>query len=221
MTKVLIGFRQQKEPHVGKINDGLYSSESHDWLTPPELVNALLAFEGRAEFDLDPCCSERNIPADMRYAHPEHNGLALPWSGVLTNYSPLVWVNPPYGNLLAKFMAKMAEEAEKGARIWAIVPARTETRYQHEHGLVKAGFTVFMKKRICFLRPGFDAPTAPTANAPFPTMLLYYGDDWAEKAVRWEFEPAWPGSLMICGTEGRALELAQAYDDFYRIESVA
>jgi|GEM_PF-5465603 len=189
-------------------------------MTPPELVNALLRFEGREQFDLDPCCSVKNIPARYHYVHPEHDGLELPWAGCQrSGPQALVWVNSPYGNLLAKFMQKMAEEAEKGARIWAIVPARTETMYQHEHGLVKAGFTVFMKKRICFLKHGQDAD--PKANAPFPTMLLYYGDDWAEKAVRWELHPAWPGSLMIRGEANQARELLQAHENFYRLESVS
>jgi len=212
VTKVLIGF-QQRSKDVSKINPGLYSSERDDWMTPPELVNALLEFEGRTEFDLDPCCSEKNIPADVHYTYPEHDGLALPWTGVMTRTVPLVWVNPPYGDLLSKFMQKMSEEADAGARIWAIVPARTEAKYQHEHGLVRAGFTVFMKRRIRFIKPGGEPD--PKGSAPFPTMLLYFGDDWAAKAVRWELSPAWPGSLMIPATEERMREFLRAHDDFY------
>lgn len=192
---------------MSKINAGLYSSEDHTWMTPPELVNAVLAFEGRSEFDLDPCCSIPNIPAAWRYIYPEWDGLVLPWNG-------LAWCNPPYGNLLAKFMEKMAREARRGARVWAIVPARTETKYQHEHGLTAAGFSVFMKKRICFVKHGQTAAD-PKANAPFPTMLLYYGDDWAEKAVRWERNPAWPGSLMIPATGLRAHRLLTAQLDLF------
>lgn len=206
---------------MSKINDGLYSSNSNEWMTPPELVNALLAFEGRKEFDLDPCCSIKNIPARYHYTWPEHDGLVLPWAGCQrSDPKALVWVNSPYGKMLAKFMAKAAEEFDRGARIWMIVPARTETKYQHAYGLTRAGFTVFMKKRISFIKAGF-AEAAPENNAPFPTCLLYYGDDWAEKAVRWELSPAWPGSLMIQATEDRTREFLQAHDNYYRIEAVS
>lgn len=221
MTKVLIGFRKERQ-QMSKISPALYRSEDHTWMTPPELINALLRFEGRTEFDLDPCCSVKNIPARRHYAHPEHDGLVLPWSGVPHEGWPsLVWMNSPYGRMLAKFMAKAAAEADRGARIWMIVPARTETIYQHAYGLTKAGFVVFMKKRVSFIRSVQSADPGEDNNAPFPTMLLYMGPDWAEKAVRWEMAPAWPGSLMIQATVERARDLTQAHDDFYRVGIVA
>jgi hypothetical protein len=63
---------------------------SDDFLTPPELVEAM----GR--FDLDPCSSHRQtVPlASICYHYPEDNGLLLPWSGS-------VFVNPPFSELQA------------------------------------------------------------------------------------------------------------------------
>lgn len=173
---------------MSKLNKGLYSSESHTWQTPPELVNALLAFEGVESFDLDPACSTNNIPAYMHHYHPDFNGLALPWNG-------LVFLNPPY-NTIKDWVKKAYEESLQGAHIWALLPARTETRYQHDYGLTKAGFTVFLRGRLRFLQNGVNKGTAP-----FPTMLLYFGDDWMIKAQRWAKEQPLQGTLMFRGKQ--------------------
>lgn len=63
---------------------------SDDFLTPPELVEAM------GSFDLDPCSSHRQIRplAKAEYRFPEDNGLLLPWSGT-------VFVNPPFSELQA------------------------------------------------------------------------------------------------------------------------
>lgn len=174
---------------MSKLNKGLYSSEYHGWQTPPSLVNALLAFESRIAFDLDPCCTVANIPAFTHYFHPAHDGLALEWG------NRLVWVNPPYGNVLKDWIKKCYTESLKGSRVWALIPARTETQYQHDYGLTKAAFTVFLKGRLRFLQNGQDKGTAP-----FPTMLLYFGQDWEEKMQRWIIEQPLPGTLMLRGT---------------------
>lgn len=61
---------------------------SDDFLTPPELVEAM------GIFDLDPCSSHRQERplANLRYCFPEDNGLLLPWVGS-------VFVNPPFSEL--------------------------------------------------------------------------------------------------------------------------
>lgn len=174
---------------MSRLNAGLYSSDDQTWMSPPELVNALLAFEQRICFDLDPACTVANIPALKHYFSTEFDGLAEPWNG-------LVFLNPPYGNVLKDWMRKAYEEHQKGARVWLLLPARTETRYQHDYGLTKAGFTVFLKGRLRFLQNGEDKGTAP-----FPTMLLYFGSDWQEKAQRWVKEQPVAGTLMLRGSQ--------------------
>lgn len=63
---------------------------SDDFLTPPEVVQAM------GEFDLDPCASSRQATplARRQYRFPEDNGLMLPWEGS-------VFVNPPFSELQA------------------------------------------------------------------------------------------------------------------------
>lgn len=194
---------------MGKINPGLYSSEAQDWMTPPDLIEALLKFEGRKSFDLDPCCSRQNVPAKRHFLEQEKDGLSLPWG------HGLVFMNPPYGNVLKLWMEKAFKEFNKGARVWVLIPARTETVYQHDYGLARAGFTVFLKGRLHFVRNGDIVPhiqqflpffddsvcqpeedTQEDGAAPFPTMLLYFGDDWQEKATRWAKKPPLKGTVM-------------------------
>ena len=66
------------------------TNKTDDWLTPPELVRSLGAF------DLDPCASRyQSQPLAAReYKLPEQNGLLLPWEG-------RVWCNPPYSEMRA------------------------------------------------------------------------------------------------------------------------
>jgi len=66
------------------------TNKTDDWLTPPELVRSLGAF------DLDPCASHyQSQPLAAReYKLPEQNGLLLPWEG-------RVWCNPPFSQMKA------------------------------------------------------------------------------------------------------------------------
>lgn len=71
----------------------MYSKRSNltdDFLTPPELVEAM------GIFDLDPCASRRQSAPLAResYCYPEADGLLLPWFGS-------VFVNPPFSQTRA------------------------------------------------------------------------------------------------------------------------
>ncbi len=176
---------------MSKLNPGLYSSDDMTWQTPPSLVNALLAFEGRIGFDLDPACTVANIPALTHYFYPAHDGLALDWG------KRLVLLNPPYGNVLKHWVIKAAKEAEKGASVWAVLPVRTETHYYHDYVLRQAGFIVFLKGKVSFLLNGENK-----GEAGFPVMLAYFGSDWQEKAQRWVVEQPVRGTLVTSWKEG-------------------
>jgi hypothetical protein len=86
---------------------------SDDFLTPPELVEAM------GEFDLDPCSSHRQCHhlAKRAYRFPEDNGLLLPWEGA-------VFVNPPFSELqswISRFVLH--------ANGVLLVPARVEVSW--------------------------------------------------------------------------------------------
>lgn len=83
---------------------------SVDWYTPPAIVRAL---GGRRGFDLDPCTPEdpSRLPAPTasRMIPPSQDGLATPWLK-----QAFVWMNPPYGKGIEKWLSKLANHPGGG-----------------------------------------------------------------------------------------------------------
>jgi phage N-6-adenine-methyltransferase len=137
------------------------ASVDHGWETPPALLEALHSAFGR--FDLDPCAprkSRTRVRARVHLTH-EDDGLAVPWHGT-------VFVNPPYGRTLAAWVAKCRREAEAGrARtVVALLPARPDTAYWHDHVAGRAT-VYFLRGRLRFGDGG--------NSAPFPSALAVWG----------------------------------------------
>ena len=82
-----------------KIMDDFWrSSKNVDWYTPPFIFEAL-----NMDFDLDPCSPpiERyKTRAAKHYTLPNNDGLTDLWFGE-------VWLNPPYGRGIEKWVEKM------------------------------------------------------------------------------------------------------------------
>ncbi len=137
------------------------SSIFHGWETPRELIAALESVFGR--FDLDPCAastdvSRARVKARVRLTVSD-DGLSMPWRGQ-------VFVNPPYGRQLGKWVAKCAAEASGGAVVVGLVPARTDTRWWHMN--VAGPADVFMLRG----RLKFGDGAMP---APFPSAVVVWG----------------------------------------------
>lgn len=132
-----------------------------EWLTPPEILAELGAF------DLDPC-SPIERPWDTANTHYTalDNGLNKPWSG-------RVWCNPPYGPLAAKWLARCADHGNAIALIFA----RTETAAFFEHVWGQADALFFFRGRLCFYHAnGIKAKS----NAGAPSVLVAYGEENAK-----------------------------------------
>lgn len=149
------------------------NTANHDeWLTPPEIINAL------GDFDLDPC-APINRPWDMAKKHytVKDNGLNLPWKG-------RVWCNPPYGKETFKWLARLADHGNGIALIFA----RTETKGFHKQVWNRATAVFFFKGRLKFHK--VDGQQAGTANAP--SCLVAYGEHNArailEAAIQRKFK---------------------------------
>lgn len=125
-----------------------------DWETPASVFDPLHAEFG---FTVDAAADAGNAKVP-RYWTEADDGLAQPWAG------ESVWVNPPYGNVIAEWVAKAHRESVN-ATVVMLVPARTDTRWWHKHveGVAEVRF---VKGRIRFV----GAPY----NAPFPCALLVY-----------------------------------------------
>jgi len=126
------------------------------WLTPPSLIKSL------GNFDLDPC-SPINRPWDTAKNHMtiDDDGLLLPWFG-------RVWLNPPYGNQLGKWLEKMALHQNGTALIFA----RTETTAMQYYVFPHAESILFIKGRINFHYQ--DGRVGDRANAP--SILIGYNE---------------------------------------------
>jgi hypothetical protein len=133
-------------------------SGKNEWLTPPDLVAAL------GVFDLDPC-SPINRPWDTARNHltVRENGLARPWSG-------RVWLNPPFGQEIPEWMARMSAH---GNGI-ALVLARTETAWFQDHVFDSPTMSVvmFLRGRITFHHVDGSPARGNCGGAP---VLVAYG----------------------------------------------
>lgn len=138
---------------------------TNTWFTPPEIVQPL----GR--FDLDPCTqSYRPFDTAVRHLCEDMGecGLSAPWEG-------RVWLNPPYGRAIARWLQKLADH---GNGI-ALVFARTDTAWA-QRLIASADGVNFLNGRIVFIRANGDRAD----NAGAGSMLLAFGSENVEAIQR-------------------------------------
>lgn len=154
----------------------LFTSSNHEYYTPAWVLETIrrhiLPLWGIHTFDLDPasCQYAQQTVQATTWCGPDHpdpayrDGLAVPWHGY-------VWLNPPYGSAMLRWMTKLVEEYTRGVCNGALVlvPARLETRWFRLISKYMVGFYVF-HKRLAFVTPTASAPT--TTTAPFPSALV-------------------------------------------------
>ena len=131
------------------------SSKDMTWATPQEWFNYLdLEFD----FTLDPCCQHETAKCAKHYT-PEEDGLSQSWQ------DERVFMNPPYGRDLPRWMKKAYEEArDNGALVVCFVPARVDTEWWHRYAA--KGEVRFPKGRVKF--------EGATASAPFPVAVIIF-----------------------------------------------
>lgn len=157
----------------------VWSRQSDEWVTPPELFQDLAYAYG--PFDLDPAAQPDTAQAPRFYT-PVEDGLAQPWDGV-------VWLNPPYSQV-GLWVAKAVREVASGAatRVVCLVGARTDTRWWHEF-VPRATEVVLLKGRVRFCTPAGDR----RQSAPFPSAVLVFQRDVRLNGPRWLSMPAGGG----------------------------
>lgn len=137
------------------LNAGMFSTERDDWRTPRDLFSML---NDEFHFTLDAASTDENALCAQHFTEKE-NGLAQRWCGS-------VWLNPPYGKELPKWLKK-ASETKEGGVVVCLVPARTETRWWHDYAR-KATEIRFFKGRLHF--------DDEKGAAPFGSALLIFDD---------------------------------------------
>jgi phage N-6-adenine-methyltransferase len=132
-------------------------------------------------FTLDVCAANREAAKVPRFFRPPSyyaegaravDGLVQSWKG------ERVWCNPPYspGNL-ARWVEKCAEEAQQAELIVALLPARTDRAWWHDH--IEPGRRAgvaevrFVRGRLRFGWPG--APDGnSTSSGREPSVLVVW-----------------------------------------------
>lgn len=166
------------------------TTNEETWLTPPEILSPL------GEFDLDPCTPEvMPWPTAKKRYTKQDDGLLQPWEG-------RVWLNPPYGRGIGRWMEKMAMHMNG----IALTFARTDTDFFQDYVFESCYSILFVKRRINFLSPEGDKKW----NAPAPSVLISYSESDAEaldqSGIRGRHKPMRPEVIMI-GFDGRTWKI--------------
>lgn len=135
-----------------------FSSNRHDWETPPEVMAALEEVFGK--FDLDPCATRETKKA-KRCFRGSVDGLTQPWKGK-------VFVNPPYGRKWKDaWIRKCHQEVAEGRAdlVVALLPSRTDTPGWHDY-IMEATHVIFVRGRIHFVGGAYAAP--------FPSVIVVW-----------------------------------------------
>ena len=139
-------------------NRSLFRSASGEWETPQELFDDLSKEFGG--FDLDPCASVENAKCPEFFTL-DNSGLDRPWFGN-------VFLNPPYGRVITKWIEYAYSEATHNLSVGVIVallPARTDTAWWHDY-VMKADEIRFIRGRLKF--------GGAKNSAPFPSCVVVW-----------------------------------------------
>jgi phage N-6-adenine-methyltransferase len=132
-----------------------FSSTTPEWETPQDLFDELDRIFGG--FTLDPCATAENAKCS-RYFTVADNGLSQRWRGK-------VFMNPPYGREIGRWVEKAWRESQDGALIVCLLPARVDTRWWHDYA--GKGYVFFLRGRLKF--------SAASHCAPFPSAIVIFG----------------------------------------------
>ena len=132
----------------------LFSSRSEEWGTPKALYDAL---DREFQFTLDPAATAENFKC-AKYFTKEQDGLQQDWS------KERVFLNPPYGSGIGKWMQKIAT-ADCEIAV-ALVHARCDTKWWHSWVEPYADEIRFVKGRIKFEGGKY--------SSTFPSVIVIY-----------------------------------------------
>ena len=132
-----------------------FSSKEIEWETPQKTFDEL---NNIYHFTLDPCATKDNAKCKY-YFDKEMDGLNQSWKG------ETVFMNPPYGRDIVKWMHKGYTEAQQDkTRVVCLVPSRTDTSWWHDYAM--KGIVTFIKGRLKFGGHKY--------NAPFPSAIVIF-----------------------------------------------
>lgn len=131
---------------------GLMTSLRSDWRTPRDLYDQL---DREFHFKLDPCAAPAHQLAPRNYCV---GGLSCDWVGP-------VFMNPPYGREIGKWVEKAHQESIFGITVVCLLPSRTDTDWWHKH-VMEADEIRFIRGRLKF--------SGHKNSAPFPSAVVVF-----------------------------------------------
>lgn len=160
----------------------LTSSESNEWYTPPDIIEAAREVMGSIDIDPASCLLAQQIVKAKVYYTIEQNGFNKQWNGNL-------WLNPPYGK-------KNKTKGILGASDWIL---KASTDYYEQRNVQQAcilargdsnGVKLLSKnyifcdcERIYFLDSG-----GLVGDRPVPgTRIFYLGQNQEKFASRFKY----------------------------------
>jgi ParB family chromosome partitioning protein len=151
-----LGFRQSTAAMV--------SAESNEWYSPKIYIDAARKVLGEIELDPASCVKANRVVKAKWYFSKEDDGLAQEWK-------KQVWLNPPYGDVGPKFVAKLIRDYESGRVKEAILLVNshcTDTKwFQPLFGCLMC----FTDHRSKFWNAETTSSTSPTHGS----VLVYFG----------------------------------------------
>jgi phage N-6-adenine-methyltransferase len=130
-----------------------FSSKRDTWATPQAFFNTI---DKEFEFTLD-VCAQPDSAKCLKYYTEQDDAFVQPWVGT-------IWMNPPYGRAIGKWMARALLASTEGATVVCLVPARTDTAWWWDYA--RQGEIRFIRGRLKF----GDAKS----SAPFPSALVIF-----------------------------------------------
>ena len=151
-----------------------FSSQRDTWETPQDFFDR---YDRVYHFNLDAASSDENAKCEKHFTIKD-DGLKQNWAG------HTVWLNPPYGRQIGKWVQKAYEESLKpDTTVVCLLPARTDTKWFHDY--CTKGEITFVRGRLKFINrnlPSYrEDGKFQKSPAPFPSMLVFFG----EGAIRW------------------------------------
>ncbi len=146
------------------INSGLFSSNTDLWST---LINLFNKLDHEFNFELDVCADEYNHKC-AKYISKEQDGLKTEWSGV-------VWCNPPYGRSIGQWVKRCCEYSLTTGNISVmLLPARTDTKWWHNY--------VMYAKEIRFIEGRLKFGSSKN-SAPFQSAIVIFKGYCPERKI--------------------------------------
>ena len=137
----------------------LITNKSDEWLTPRPLFDLLNRTYG--PFDLDAAATDENHLCPKWFTK-ERSAVARLWRD-------RVFINPPYGRELPKWMRTIFEHRNESEILVALIPAKVGTRWWYNY-VARASLIRFLVGRVTF-----GSADNPQGNpAQFDSVVVVY-----------------------------------------------